>query len=75
MFSVNAVASSANNFAAFQAKAIQLNGTASSSSSSTSTSAAAQATQTKTGDAMKMSDRGAGVMVGLVGVVVGVLLA
>lgn len=77
MFSVNAVESSANNFAAFKAKAIQLNGTASSSgtSSSTSTSTGTQPTQTKSGGSMKMSDRGAGVAVGLVGVVVGVLLA
>lgn len=75
MFSVNAVESSANNFAAFKAKAIQINGTASSSTStSTSTSTGAQPTQTRSG-AMKMSDRGAGVVVGLLGVVVGVLLA
>jgi hypothetical protein len=73
VFSVNAVESSANNYAAFQAKAIQLNGT--SSSSSTSTSTGAQSTQTQSGGAMKMSDRGAGAVVGLVGVVVGVLLA
>ncbi|OAX40347.1 hypothetical protein K503DRAFT_737691 [Rhizopogon vinicolor AM-OR11-026] len=73
VFSVNAVESSANNYAAFKAKAIQLNGT--SSSSSTSTSTGAQSTQTQSGGAMKMSDRGAGAVVGLVGVVVGVLLA
>jgi hypothetical protein len=75
VFSVNAVESSANNFAAFKAKAIQLNGTASSSGTSSSTSTGAQPTQTQSGGSMKMSDRGAGVAVGLVGVVVGALLA
>lgn len=77
VFSVNAVESSANNFAAFKAKAIQLNGTTSSSATSTGTSTgtstSAQATPTQSGGAMKMNDRG--VVVGLVGVVVGVLLA
>ncbi|KAG1748923.1 uncharacterized protein EDB91DRAFT_1111425 [Suillus paluster] len=73
VFSVNAVESGSNNYAAFKAKAMQLNGTA--SSSTTSTSTGAQATQTKTGGAMKMSNRGAGAVVGLVGVVVGMLLA
>jgi hypothetical protein len=73
VFSVNAVESSANTFAAFKAKAIQLNGTASSSTTSTSTSTSAQATATQSGGAMKMSNRG--FVVGVVGVVVGVLLA
>jgi len=72
VFSVNAVESGSNNYAAFKAKAIQVNGTA--SSSSTSTSTGAQPTKTQSGGAMKMNDR-AGVVIGLVGVVAGVLLA
>lgn len=70
VFSVNAVESGSNNYAAFKAKAIQLNGTL-----TTSTSTGAQATQTKSGGVVKMSDHGAGVLVGLVGVVTGMFLA
>ncbi|KAG1868797.1 hypothetical protein C8R48DRAFT_598476 [Suillus tomentosus] len=67
VFSVNAVESGANNFAAFKAQAIRLNGT-SSSSTSTSTSTGVQATQTKSSGAVK-NDRGTRVLVGIVGVV------
>ncbi|KAG0705291.1 hypothetical protein DFH29DRAFT_907135 [Suillus ampliporus] len=74
VFSVNAVESGSNNYGAFKAKAIQLNGTSSSSTTS-GTSTGAQATQTQKGGAMKMSDHGAGVVVGLVGVMAGMLLA
>ncbi|KAG1736793.1 hypothetical protein EDB19DRAFT_1021775 [Suillus lakei] len=70
VFSVNAVESGPNTYAAFKANAIQLNGT-----SSTTTSTGAQATQTKSGGAVKMSDRGASVLVGLVGVAAGMFLA
>lgn len=70
VFSVNAVESGSNTYAAFKANAIQLNGT-----SSTTTSTGAQATQTKSGGVVKMSDRGASVLVGLVGVAAGMFLA
>lgn len=66
VFSVNAVESGANNFAAFKAQAIRLNGT---SSSTSTTSTGVQATQTKSSGAVKMNDRGTRVLVGIVGVV------
>lgn len=64
VFSVNAVESGANNYAAFKAQAIRLNGT-----SSSTTSTGAQATQTKSGGVVKMNDRGTRILVGIVGVV------
>lgn len=71
VFSVNAVESGANSYAAFKAQAIQLNGT-----SSSATSTAAQATQTKSGSMAKMNDRGTSVLFGLVSVLVaGMFLA
>jgi plastocyanin len=70
VFSVNAVESGPNNYAAFKAQAIQLNGT-----SSSTTSTGAQATQTKSGGVVKMNDRGTSVLVGLMGVVAGMFLA
>lgn len=70
VFSVNAVESGANNYAAFKAQAIQLNGT-----SSSTTSTGAQATQTESGGVVKMNDRGTSVLVGLVGVMAGMFLA
>ncbi|KAG1819666.1 uncharacterized protein BJ212DRAFT_1428132 [Suillus subaureus] len=71
VFSVNAVESGANNYAAFKAQAIRLNGT-----SSSTTSTGAQATQTKSGGVVKMNqnDRGTSVLVGLVGVAAGMFL-
>jgi len=69
VFSVNAVESSANNYAAFQARAMQLNGTG------TSTSASPSPTGTTTGGATKIStSRDAGVAVGLASFVLGMLL-
>lgn len=69
VFAVNAVESGANNYAAFKAQAIQLNGT-----SSSTTSTGAQATQTTSGGVVNMNDRGTSVLVGLVGVVAGMFL-
>ncbi|KIJ63263.1 hypothetical protein HYDPIDRAFT_29525 [Hydnomerulius pinastri MD-312] len=70
VFAVNAVASGPNNFAAFQALAMQLNGTGS------STSAGSSPTQTgSNGGAAKIStSRGAGAAVSLAGVVLGMIL-
>ncbi|KAF7359282.1 hypothetical protein MSAN_01270600 [Mycena sanguinolenta] len=66
VFSVNAVESGPNNFAAFQALAIQLNGTANSTTSATG------ATDTTNGALLPV--RSAAAMVALVGVVVGLVL-
>ncbi|KIK95730.1 hypothetical protein PAXRUDRAFT_826712 [Paxillus rubicundulus Ve08.2h10] len=69
VFSVNAVESSADNYAAFRARAMQLNGTG------TSTSASPSPTGTSTGGATKTStNRDAGVAVGLASFVLGMLL-
>ena len=64
VFSVNAVETGANNFDAFKAKAIQLNGTA----SATSTSTSAKPTNGAIGS------RSAGAALALVGAVAGLLL-
>jgi len=72
VFSVNSVESGPNNFAAFQAAAEQQNGstTATSSASSSSGTTKAQAN----GASMIQINRGAGIAVALVGVVIGSML-
>jgi len=70
VFSVNAVESGPNNFAAFQAKAIQLNGTA---SASASPSASGSPSTDKTNGAL-LPVRSAAAMMALVGLVVGMVL-
>jgi plastocyanin len=77
VFAVNAVESSANNFAAFQAKAIQLNGTASSTASgSSATSTASSGSSSKTSGAHGRRTGHAPLQVGvaLLGAAAGVLL-
>jgi len=71
VFSVNAVESGPNNFAAFQAAAKQQNGTTSSTTASTSSSTSKSTTS---GASMIQINRGAGTMVALVSVVFGLLL-
>ncbi|KAF9244249.1 Cupredoxin [Melanogaster broomeanus] len=66
VFAVNAAQTGDNTFSAFQARAMQLNGTATSTPTSSS--------PTQTGAAAKMSTRGAGAAVGLASFVVGMFL-
>ncbi|KAF7353650.1 Programmed cell death protein 5 [Mycena venus] len=68
VFSVNAIESGPNNFAAFQAKAIQLNGTTAPGSSPSGSNSA------DTTNGALLPVRSAAAMVALVGVVVGMVL-
>ncbi|KAF9228729.1 Cupredoxin, partial [Gyrodon lividus] len=67
VFAVNAVESSSNNYAAFQARAMQVNGTGTSTSTGPSPTVTGRAAKTST-------SRGAGVAVGLATFVLGMLL-
>jgi len=71
VFSANSVESGPNNFAAFQAAAEQQNGTTSSSTASGSTSTSKSSAS---GAGIIQVNRGAGIMIALVGVVFGLLL-
>lgn len=69
VFSVNAVESGPNNFAAFEAAAKQQNG-----STSSTTASSSSPTSKSSGAGMIKINRGAGIMVALAGVVFGLLL-
>jgi hypothetical protein len=68
VFAVNAAQTGDNTFSAFQARAMQLNGTA------TGTPTASGSSPTQTGAATQMSTGGPGLAVGLASFVVGMLL-
>jgi hypothetical protein len=75
VFSVNAVETSPNNFAAFQAAAKQQNGSVTASSSSPYSTGTGTGTGSKPNGAdMIQINHSAGIMVVLVGVVFGVLM-
>jgi len=73
VFSVNAVESGPNNFAAFQAAAKQQNGTTSTSSTSASSSTSTNKSSAS-GAGIVQVNRGAGVAVALVGLAFGLML-
>ncbi|KAJ7702267.1 Cupredoxin [Mycena rosella] len=72
VFSVNAVETGPNNFAAFKAKAIQLNGTAASAPAPASASGSGTTDTTSAASALPV--RSAAAMMALVGLVVGIVL-
>jgi hypothetical protein len=72
VFSVNANEASSNNFAAFQAAAKQQNGSTTATSSASSSSGTTKSNAN--GASMVQINRGAGIAVALVGVVVGSML-
>lgn len=74
VFSVNAVEAGPNNFEAFQAKAIQLNGTSTTSSTATSSSSTSTSSSNAALGVTVAGTHGAGIVMAVVGVVVGSLL-